>query len=130
MKKNYLLLPVLAAASTLSVMADDTPLDKPSDKSLDKFMDRLTFSGRFGLNINAKFGSRTAPGGGTYNYLDGYVHNDSTGNFDPTGTFPDGITQNWGSAIRRSARTELGVDVQAKPSGKRQVIHELVHRLV
>ena len=96
MKKNYLLLPVLVASSTLSVLADDVPLDKPSDKSLDKFMDRLTFSGRFGLNINAKFGPRTAPGGGAYNYLDGYVHNDSTGNFDPTGTFPDGITQNWG----------------------------------
>src|SRR5437773_6059751 len=56
---------------------------------------RLTLSARFGFNIHAKFGPRLTPDGLAYNYLDGYVRRDSTGDFDPTGTFP-GITQNWG----------------------------------
>ncbi len=56
---------------------------------------RLTLSARFGFNVRAKFGPRLTPDGLAYNYLDGYVLRDSTGDFDPTGTFL-GITQNWG----------------------------------
>lgn len=77
---------------TLTAAAFPLPTHGESDDSL---IDHLTFSARFGFNINAKFGPRVTPGGGLYNYLDGYVLRDSTGNFDPTSTFP-GITQYWG----------------------------------
>jgi len=71
---------------------------------------RLTLSARFGFNIRAKFGRRLTPDGLAYNYLDGYVLRDSTGDFDPTGTFP-GITQNWGydnSARQRDGSAAIG----------------------
>jgi len=64
-------------------------------RDLNECKDRITFSARLGFNIKAKFGPRLTPDGMGYNYLDGYVLRDSTGDFDPTGTFP-GITQNWG----------------------------------
>lgn len=65
---------------------------------------RLTLSLRFGLNIDSKFkgtggsfglgnlagnNGRLTPNGGTYNYDDGYVLTDSTGNFL-------GLTTYWG----------------------------------
>src|SRR6266850_1931008 len=59
---------------------------------------RFTFSARFSLNIKAKFqnvGSvlpaspRTTPDGANYNYDDGYVLTDVSGNFG-------GQTWNWG----------------------------------
>jgi len=55
---------------------------------------RLSFSARMGFNISATFkgvapAPRVAPDGSPYNYDDGYVHTDVSGNFG-------GQTWNWG----------------------------------
>ena len=67
------------------------------------FLNNVTLSARFGVNVSARFGPRLAPGGAAYNYLDGYVLPDSKAAeaglpfaFDPTGTYPGGITHYWG----------------------------------
>ena len=69
----------------------------------DDFLNQVTLSARFGVNVSARFSSRLAPGGTAYNFLDGYVLPDSKAAaaglpfaFDPTGTYPGGITHNWG----------------------------------
>jgi hypothetical protein len=75
---------------------------------------RLTFSGRFGLNISGKFtgaatiavppSTRTTPNGDTYNYDDGYVYADVSGS-------GDGYSWYWGydngSQINAGANTIL-----------------------
>ena len=78
----------------------------------DPVTNRFTFSGRFSLNIKAKFQDvgrvlpappRTTPDGANYNYDDGYVLTDSSGNFG-------GQTWNWGydnSASQISGNTIL-----------------------
>lgn len=94
MKKSHIILPVLVATSSLAV-----PVNNSFE---DSFMDHLTFSARFGFGVSAKFGARITPDGSLYNYIDGYVLTDSTGNFDPFSqvpgahTVPGGITSNWG----------------------------------
>src|SRR6266850_7096576 len=97
MKRLQIILSLLLASRTFAG-EDDEP-------DLNQCKDRLTLSARLGFNVRAKFGLRRTPDGMAYNYLDGYVLRDSTGDFDPTGTFP-GITQNWGydnSARQRDA---------------------------
>ena len=88
--KTHIVWPVLVATSTMAV-----PLNKPVE---DSFVNRLTLNARFGLNIGAKFGARTTPEGGLYNYVDGYVLTDSTGNANPTdgSEIPGPLTQYWG----------------------------------
>ena len=69
---------------------------------------RLSFSARVGFNIAATFKAaapapRVAPDGSAYNYDDGYVHTDVSGNFG-------GQTWNWGydnSASQISGNTIL-----------------------
>jgi len=81
-------------------------LDPPESRELN----RITLSARIGFNISARFGHRLNLDGARYTYLDGYVLPDSTGDFDPTGTFP-GITQNWGydnSARQRDGSPAVG----------------------
>src|SRR6266567_1374477 len=74
---------------------------------------RLTFSARFGFNISAKFKptsapfqfpvGRTAPDGQPFNYEDGYVHSDVSGNFG-------GQTWNWG--YDNSSRQVVGNTIE------------------
>jgi hypothetical protein len=87
MKKHSAILGLLLASRAFAA-ENDAP-------DLNQCKDRLTLSARFGFNVSAKFAPRLTPDGLAYNYLDGYVLRDSTGDFDPTGTFP-GVTQNWG----------------------------------
>jgi hypothetical protein len=90
MKISHLILPILVASTAVALCADD-----PSG---DSFLNHLSFSAQLGFNIRAHFGPRITPDGMLYNYIDGYVLMDSTGDYDPTGTYlpPQGITQNWG----------------------------------
>src|ERR1041385_5678642 len=74
---------------------------EPSDEG--GFLNQVTLSARFGANISARFGPRLTTGGDAYNYIDGYVLPDSKAAdaglpfaFDPTGTYPGGITHYWG----------------------------------
>ena len=106
MKKSQLILPVLVATTTLAVPANNT--------AEESFLDHLTLSARFGIGLKAKFGARANNSGGTYNYLDGYVLTDSTGNFSPPPTNPgdphlDNLTQYWG--YDNSARQRDGAPV-------------------
>src|SRR6266436_27881 len=74
---------------------------------------RLTFSARFGFNISARFKPipapiqpsvpRIAPDGQPFNYDDGYVHTDVSGNFG-------GQTWNWG--YDNSSRQVVGNTVE------------------
>src|SRR5471032_843290 len=76
---------------------------------------RITLSLRFGLNIHSKFkgigssfasgsaaaaGSRRTPNGDLYNYDDGYVLTDSTGNFLDLSTYwgYDSTALQWNTA--------------------------------
>ncbi|MCX6894912.1 MAG: hypothetical protein NTZ16_05300 [Verrucomicrobia bacterium] len=66
------------------------------------FLNQVRVSTRIGLNVKARFGARQ-PASGGYNFIDGYVLPDSKAAdgglpfaFDPTGTYPGGITHNWG----------------------------------
>jgi len=91
MKTSRIILPILVASTAVAFCADD-----PATNS---FLNQLSFSARLGFNIRAKFGPRTTPDGMSYNYIDGYVLPDSTGDFNPyppTSTFPKGLTQNLG----------------------------------
>jgi hypothetical protein len=82
-------------------------------RAQDQVTNRFTFSARLGLNISAKFkdltltlapaAGRTTPDGAAYNYDDGYVLTDVSGNFG-------GQTWNWGyddSASQISGNTIL-----------------------
>jgi len=70
-----------------------------SDEDSTNFMNHLSFSARVGFNINARFknlgsltllpGTRTTPDGTAYNYNNGYVLTDVSGN-------AGGQTWNWG----------------------------------
>jgi len=67
------------------------------------FLNQIRVSARIGLNVKARISPRQTPSGGGYNFIDGYVLPDSKAAdaglpfaFDPTGTYPDGITHNWG----------------------------------
>src|SRR6266436_3350227 len=74
---------------------------------------RLTFSARLGFNISARFKPipapiqpsvpRIAPDGQPFNYDDGYVHTDVSGNFG-------GQTWNWG--YDNSSRQVVGNTVE------------------
>ncbi|HZF02075.1 MAG TPA: hypothetical protein VE344_09295 [Methylomirabilota bacterium] len=90
MNKKYLLAVSLTGMVCLNAAASSMDSDKII--YLDS-TNRLTLSLRFGLNINAKFkgvgtglvpnssgAGSTTPNGDRYNYTDGYVLNDSTGN--------------------------------------------------
>lgn len=103
MKRTTFILTLLLALPAFA--AEEDALD------LNQCKDRLSLSARFGFNIDAKFGPRTTPDGLAYSHLDGYVLMDSTGNFDPTSTFPGGITQNWGydnSSRQRDGTSPFG----------------------
>ena len=74
---------------------------EPNDQG--GFLNQVTLSARFGANISARFSPRLTASGGLYNFLDGYVLPDSKAAdaglpfaFDPTGTYPGGITHYWG----------------------------------
>lgn len=95
MKINKLV--CLLGIATLAVTA------RAAEDNREGFFNHLRFSARFGANISAKFGPRQNAGGSTLNFLDGYVRPDSKATdaglpfaFDPTGTYPAGITHNWG----------------------------------
>jgi len=87
MKTINLTLAGLMVSGAFARAADVTDLNQNEN--------HLTLSARLGFNIHAQFSNRATPDGLPYNYLDGYVLHDSTGDYDPTATFP-GITQNWG----------------------------------
>lgn len=102
MKTRSILLGLLLTSPTFAA--------ENNEPNLNQCKDRVTLAARFGFNVSAKFGPRLTPDGLPYNYLDGYVLPDSTGDFDPTGTFP-GITQNWGydnSARQRDGSVPVG----------------------
>src|SRR5690349_2116912 len=81
MKRNHYLLPVLCVGALLLPAAARAQQDATN---------RVTFSARFGFNISARFKGfgagapaappRTTPRGDAYNYDDGYVLTDISGN--------------------------------------------------
>ena len=107
-KKLNVVWPVLLASTTLAA----PPVYQISDPEGDSFLNHVTLSGRFGFNIKAQINARTTADGGLYNYLDGYVLTDSTGNANPTdgSEIAGPITQYWGydnSARQVSGNTVL-----------------------
>jgi hypothetical protein len=107
-KKSHAVWPVLLASTTLAA----PPVYQISDPARDSFLNHVTLSGRFGFNIKAQINARTTADGGLYNYLDGYVLTDSTGNANPTdgSEIAGPITQYWGydnSARQVSGNTVL-----------------------
>lgn len=93
-KKVNILWPMLIASTALAEPVSYQMVEPANDSYLNHF----TLSGRFGFNIKAQINARTAPDGGVYNYLDGYVLTDSTGNANPTdgSQIAGPITQYWG----------------------------------
>src|SRR5258708_6045771 len=98
MNKKYLLAIPLTGMACLNAAAS---MDQDKYIYLDS-TNHLTLSLRFGLNISAKFkgigtslfpsspgAGQVTPNGDPYNYSDGYVLTDSTGNFL-------GVTSYWG----------------------------------
>lgn len=88
--------PVLTSAALLALMPVAARSDEASAAKHDP--DSFSFSARAGFNISARFknpgrmnfsSGRTTPDGAKYNYDDGYVFQDSTGD-------EGGLTSNWG----------------------------------
>ena len=83
---------------TLVTLALLVPTAVSAEQSDTNRLDRFSFDARFGLNLSAKFKRasmsltappRTSPDGNRYNYDDGYVLTDVSGNYG-------GQTWNWG----------------------------------
>ena len=92
-----------SSTNATGATASDEVVDRPSTKEAlirwdTNRLDRFSLNARFGLNISAKFKRasmsltappRTTPDGNRYNYDDGYVLTDVSGNYG-------GQTWNWG----------------------------------
>jgi hypothetical protein len=82
MKKLFQLMPLLSATSVMAGSSDAPKLEVSSD---DTSPNHIAFSWRPWLNVDAKFlpQKRYTPDGDQYNFIDGYVLQNSVGDINP-----------------------------------------------